>query len=436
MTAADGVHHGQAPEAGLVQRYWTGIKLWKRILLALLLGIVAGWLLGDQVQAISWMGELFMRLVRMLVVPLVFVVIVSGVAALGNLKQLGSIGVKSVALYALMMGFAVTIGLVVATLFQPGAGVVLASAPATLVVPPSLREVFLGIVPLNPVKSLAEGEMLSIIFFAIFVGIGMIVAGERARPLMQLFDAASAVMLHMVQIVMEFAPFGVFALIAVVVGNSGFAAFSSILLLAACVITGSAIQTLLVHGGLVRLGAWLPVGPFFRGITDAVLVGFSTASSSASLPAVMTVAERNLGIGLPVRSTVLPLGVTIGMDGAGMYIAILSVFAAQAFGIALAPGDYLVLLVTIVAIAMGTAPIPSASLFLLAAVLAGIGVSPEHAALLVGFILPFDRPLDMIRTVPNVTSDLAVATTVARWEDQLDLETYRADALHAEAGTP
>ena len=435
MTATGSGISAETPEPPLIQRYWTGIKLWKRILMALLLGILAGWFLGDQVQAISWMGELFIRLVRMLVVPLVFVVIVSGVAALGNLKQLGSIGAKSVGLYALMMSFAVAIGLIVATLFQPGAGVVLASEPATLVEPPSLREVFLGIVPVNPVKSLAEGEMLSIIFFAIFMGIGIIVAGDRARPLAQLFDGASAVMLHLVQIVMEFAPFGVFALIAVVVGSSGFAAFSNILLLAACVVTGSAIQTLLVHGGLVRLGAWLPVGPFFRGITDAVLVGFSTASSSASLPAVMTVAERNLGIALPVRSTVLPLGVTIGMDGAGMYIAIMCVFAAQAFGIQLAPGDYVVLLVTIVAIAMGTAPIPSASLFLLAAVLAGIGVSPEHAALLVGFILPFDRPLDMIRTIPNVTSDLAVATTIARWEGQIDLETYHAAEPRTEAGS-
>lgn len=415
---------GAAPS--LIRRYWLEVKLWKRILLALVLGALVGWLLGEQISNIRWIGELFVRLVRMLVAPLVFVVIVSGVAALGDLRRLGSIGLKTMGLYTLMMTFAVAIGLTLGTLFQPGAGVILSATPAALIQPPALRDVFLGIVPINPIKSLAEGEMLSIIFFAAFLGIGIIAAGRKARALAWVIDGATAVMLQLVRIVMEFAPFGVFALIAGVVGTNGFIAFSSIFSLAACVVIGSAIQTLVVHGGLVRLGAWLPVGPFFRGITDAVLVGFSTASSSATLPVAMSVAERNLGIGPAVTSTVLPLGVTIGMDGAAMYIAMLAMFAVQAFGVHIGAAEYLVLLVTIVAVAMGTAPIPSASLFLLAAVLGGIGIGPEQAALLVGFILPFDRPLDMIRTIPNVTSDLAVATTVARWEQQIDLDTYHA----------
>ncbi len=407
-----------------VHRFWFAIQLWKRILLSLLLGAAAGWLLGSRVAHISWIGELFIRLVRMLVAPLVFFVIASGVAAMGDLRRLGSIGVKTMALYTLMMALAVAIGLTLGTLFQPGAGVVLSSAAAPLVTPPTLRETFLGIVPLNPIKALAEGDMLAIIFFAAFVGIGVIAAGRPARAITMVLSGGTAVMLQLVRIVMEFAPFGVFALIATVIGTSGFASFSSIFSLAACVVTGAAIQSLAIHGSLVRIGAWLPVRPFLRGIADAVLVGFSTASSSATLPVAMAVAQRNLGIRSPVAATVLPLGVTIGMDGAAMYIAMLSMFAVQAFGVEIGATEYLVLLVTIVAVAMGTAPIPSASLFLLAAVLSGIGVGPEHAALLVGFILPFDRPLDMIRTIPNVTSDLAVATTVARWEGEIDLDVY------------
>ena len=417
-----------APPPSALRRYWFDVPLWKRILLALALGILAGLAFGDEVTRIRWIGELFVRLIRMLVAPLVFVLIVSGVAALGDPKKLGSIGIKTLGLYVLMVSIAVVVGLVVGTLVQPGAGATFAGATrATLIAAPALGDIFLGIVPLNPIKSLAEGEMLSIIFFAILVGIGIIAAGARAQIVAQVFDGATAVMLQLVRIVMEAAPFGVFALIATVVATNGAETFASVFWLGVCVIVGSAFQTLIVHGGLVRLGAWLPAGRFFRGITGAILVGFSTASSSATLPVAMAVAEKNLGLKPPVVSTVLPLGATIGMDGAAMYIAILSMFAVQAFGVTIGFDDYLVLLVTTVVIAMGTAPIPSASLFLLAGVLAGVGIGAEQAALLVGFILPFDRPLDMIRTIPNVTSDLAVATTVARWEDEIDLATFRGE---------
>lgn len=413
------------PVARTLRRYWFDVSLWKRILIAMAVGIAVGSALGEDAAQLKWLGDLFMRLIRMLVAPLVFVIIVSGIAALGDPKRLGSIGVKTLSLYVLMVAVAVSIGLGIGTWIQPGAGVVFAAGEsAKLMETPSLGEIFLGIVPLNPIRSLAEGEMLSIIFFGILVGVGIIVAGEKARIVAQVFDGATAVMLRLVQIVMEVAPFGVFALIAVLVGTNGLGTFASVFWLGLCVILGSAVQTLIVHGALVRFGAWLPAGRFFRGSSEAIMVGFSTASSSATLPVAMSVAEKNLGIRSPVTSTVLPLGATIGMDGSAMYIALLSMFAVQAFGIAIGPSEYLVLLVSIVAIAMGTAPIPSASLFLLAAVLTGVGITPEQTALLVGFILPFDRPLDMIRTIPNVTSDLAVAAVVGRSEGEIDLEVF------------
>jgi Na+/H+-dicarboxylate symporter len=231
-------------------------------------------------------------------------------------------------------------------------------------------------------------------------------------------------MLRIVGFVMEVAPFGVFALIAVVIGANGPETFVSIFWLAMCVIAGSLVQTIIVHGGVVRLLAWLPVLPFFRGVADAIMVGFSTSSSSATLPVAIRVAEKNLGISPPVASTVLPLGATIGMDGAAMYVAMLTLFGAQAFGVDLSMADYLIVGATTTIVAMGVAPVPSGSLFVLAAVLAAIGISPEQTALLVGFILPFDRILDMIRTVPNVTADLAIATAVARWEKEIDVDEY------------
>lgn len=417
----------RSPVMSYVRRYWLDIKLWKRILLALVIGVFVGWIWGEGATQIRWIGDLFVRLIRMLVAPLVFVIIVSGIAALGDPRRLGSIGLRTIGLYAATTACAVAIGLALGTWIEPGLGASFAGASAAAIqATKPLSEQLMAIVPLNPIKSLAEGEMLSIIFFALIFGSGIIAAGQKGEIVTAFFEGATAVMLKLVQFIMELAPFGVFALIAAVVGTSGFSAFANIFWLAVCVIAGSAIQTLLVHGSIVRFGAWLPVLPFFRGSTDAILVGFSTASSSATLPVAMSVAEQNLGIKPPIVSTVLPLGATMSMDGSAMYIAMLSMFAVQAFGVSITGADYLILGVTIVALAMGTAPIPSSSLFILAGVLSGIGISAEQTALLVGFILPFDRPLDMIRTIPNVTSDLSVATAVARWEGEIDVDIYKA----------
>jgi len=408
--------------------WWFGIALWKRILGALLLGAAVGLVWGEGATAIGWIGELFIRLIRMLVVPLVFLTIASGVAALADPKRLGSIGVKTLAMYVFTTALAVTTGLVVATLLAPGLGASFADAVPRAVAPPQdSARMFMEIVPDNPIAAMANGATLSVIFFAVLVGAGVIAAGKEAEPVRRLLAGGSSVMLKIVGFVMETAPFGVFALIAVVMGTSGPASFLAVLKLGLCVVVGSAIVTLLIHGLIVvRLMAWLPPLPFFRGIADAIMVGFSTSSSSATLPVAIRVAERNLGVSPPVASTVLPLGATIGMDGAAMYVAMLTLFAAQAFGVDLTLADYLVVAATTTIVAMGVAPVPSGSLFVLAAVLAAIGITPEQTAIVVGFILPFDRILDMIRTIPNVTSDLSIATAVARWEGEMDVQAYLA----------
>lgn len=418
------------PRTGAVARAlrgWFGIALWKRIMLALLLGAIVGYAWGEGATAIAWIGDVFVRLIRMLVVPLVFLTIASGVAALADPRRLGSIGVKTLGMYVFTTALAVTVGLTVATLIGPGVGATFADAvPKAMETPPDTARMFLEIIPDNPVAAMAEGRTLAVIFFAVLVGAGVIAAGKGAAPVRDLLAAGSEVMLRIVGFVMETAPFGVFALIAVVMGTSGPASFLAVLKLAICVVVGSAIVTLLIHGLLVvRLLAWLPPLPFFRGIADAIMVGFSTSSSSATLPVAIRVAERNLGVSKPVASTVLPLGATIGMDGAAMYVAMLTLFSAQAFGVELGWAEYLVIAATTTIVAMGVAPVPSGSLFVLAAVLHAIGITPEQTALVVGFVLPFDRILDMTRTIPNVTSDLSIATAVARWEHEMDVEVYK-----------
>jgi Na+/H+-dicarboxylate symporter len=284
----------------------------------------------------------------------------------------------------------------------------------------------MSIVPLNPIEALAKGDILAVIFFSILTGAAILAVGPPAEPVRRVFEGGVEMILFITRVVMEVAPFGVFALVAWVMGTQGFSVFVHIFLLAVALLLGCLIQVVLVHGGLIRLVARLPVWPFFRDISDAVLVAFSTSSSAATLPVSMRVAEKNLGVSHTVASTALPIGTTISMDGTALYVALLTMFTVQAFGVELTAVQLLLAGVTTMLVAVGTAPIPSASLFMLAAVLTSVGISPEQTALVVGFVLPFDRLLDMTRTVANNTSDLATAVTVAKWENELDLEAYKA----------
>ena len=326
-----------------------------------------------------------------------------------------------------LMVLAIVIGIVLALVLRPGAGIDLSGAEATtLDSAGSLTDRLMGIVPENPFAAFAEGNVLAVIFFAVLVGAGLILSAERGKPLVAVFDAGSETMLKVTAIVMEFAPFGVFALVAWVMGTVGPATFINVFLLAVAVYLGCFLHMLIVHGGIVKLFARLPVLPFFRGVREPQLVAYSTSSSSATLPASLSAAEHNLGISAPVASSVLPLGATINMDGTALYVALISIFAAQAFGLPLDFFDYVLIGFTTTLVSIGTASVPSASLFLMAAVLDVIGMSSAQTAIVVGFILPFDRILDMMRTVANVTGDLAVATVVSVWEKDLDPEIYRA----------
>lgn len=409
-----------------IVRGWFGIPLWKRVLGALALGVLFAIIWPEATPAVAFVGELFVRAIRMLVAPIVLVTIASGITSLADPKRLGSLGARTIGLFAFTTAVAVSVGMAVATLLRPGVGAPLRTiAPHALGQPVTPYEQLIGIIPLNIFEALAKGDMLALIFVSILMGVGTVVAGEAGKPFATLLQSTSAVLLKVVGIVMEATPFGVFALIANAIAANGAAVFINVGWLALAVVAGSLFQIVVVHSLLLRFAARLPVLPFFRGIVDALAVAFSTASSSATLPVAMRVAEENLGIARPVFSTVLPLGASIGKDGTAMYVGLLSMFALQAFGTPLTPTVYALVLLTGALAAFGTAPVPSASLFMLAAVLSAVGVAPEQTALVVGFVLPFDRLLDMTRTVPSASANLTVATTVARWEGELDEAVYR-----------
>jgi Na+/H+-dicarboxylate symporter len=233
------------------------------------------------------------------------------------------------------------------------------------------------------------------------------------------------VLFHLVRLVMEVTPFGVFALIARAVADNGVAVFTNIGWLAVCVVAGVIAQILLVHLPLIAFVARLSVLRFFRAIVDALVVAFSTASSAATLPVALRISLEDLRIEPGVASTVLPIGASIGKDGTAMYVGLLSIFSLQALGIHPDLATLALMLLTGALAAFGTAPIPSASLFMLAAVLASVGVSPEQTALVVGFVLPFDRLLDMTRTIASASANLTVTATVARWENAIGPEIAR-----------
>ncbi len=443
-------------------RKWQSVSLWKRVLIGLVVGLVIGVLLhyllpereplGDgKIEAVdipisgaqiadTWIkpfGDAFVRLIKMLVIPLIATTLVAGVTALGDPRKLGTLGVQAVALYMLTTFFAVSLGLLFGTLIRPGAGIEYRDARPSAIesvqqkIGPdrgsiSIVDQLLGIIPENPVQALAEGKVLPTIFFAILIGVGILLCGKVGEPLKLFFDSASEVVMRITMLVMELAPFGVLALMAWVLATKGLGVIANMGKLAFALYLCCFLQIVLVYAGLIVKGILrLPLLPFIRGVADAQSVAFSTSSSSATLPATISCAEKNLGIDKSVAGSVLPLGATINMDGTAIYLGLIALFAAQATQMELVWSDYFRVALTATLVSIGAAGIPSAGLLLAATVLSVINVSDQDSLLIIAFIFPFDRLLDMMRTVTNVTGDLAVACTVAKWDGLLDEEIFR-----------
>tara|TARA_R110002072_G_scaffold96145_6_gene211556 strand:- start:5148 stop:6422 length:1275 start_codon:yes stop_codon:yes gene_type:complete len=420
--------------------WWFGLKLWQRVLIGLVAGVAFGLAVSKvmgQDAATLWIstwvqpvGTAFIRLIQMLIVPLIFTTLVSGVIAMGKPAKLGTLGLKTIALYLVTTLFANIIGLTFGTIFRPGVGADLGNVEAVPVSTeaPSIIDRLLEVIPTNPIAALADGNVLAIIFFSVFVGVAILATGKSGKPVGDLFNSAADVVLKITHYVMEVAPYGVFALVSYTAASQGLEALQSVLILIVAVYLGLITHALITYGILIRVVLNLPLARFFRGLTDPIAVAFSTASSSATLPVTIAAAEDNLGIRKSVAGSVLPLGATINMDGTALYLGILALFTAQAFGYDLTFMNYVMIAVTAAVVSIGAAGIPSASLFLLAIVLQTFDVTPEHTAIIVGFILPVDRIMDMARTAVNVTGDAAVATAVAKWEGELDEDVFRAPA--------
>lgn len=427
------------------------MRLWGRVLIGLGLGGAMGFVFGggaggcvDAAQCApatsQFIGDAFVRLIRMLIVPLIFVTLVAGVIAMGDPKRLGSLGGRAIGLYMGTTIIAVTIGLIFGNIFKPGEGIDLSSVSSDAVASVEGRiqtaeaaggiiDRLLAIIPSNPVAAMADADVLAVIFWAILFGVGVLAAGEKGKPVAAVIESAVEAVLKVTHFVMAVAPYGVYALMAWVVSTQGLGVLINLGKLAGALYLACFVHAIFTYGSIVRVILNLPVRRFFGGIVDAQAVAYSTASSSATLPVTISNVSDNLGVEKSVAGSVLPLGATINMDGTSIYLGLIALFAAQALGITLTPADYLMIALTATLASIGAAGIPSAGLLLAATVLSVFGVSAEQSVLIIALIFPFDRLLDMMRTATNVTGDAAVAVAVAKWEGSFDEEIFRAKSV-------
>ena len=400
-------------------RFWFAIPLWQRVVGALVLGIITGLVWGPDAANIKWIGDFFIAAIKMLVVPLIFFSLVSGVAAIGDLSKLGAVGGRAVLLFLLTGQIAVWLGLGLGTFFQPGIGLDTSSIE-TGEVPASnftgWTDMIVATVPASPVQVMADGAVLPLIVFSMLIGIGILMARNEGEPVARVFDSGAIVMQKVTAIVMELTPFGVFALIAWVAGTLGVDALLALLNMVVLNYVGCLLMIGIVYIGLLKLVAKVPVVAFFRGMADAIAVSYSTASSSATLPVTLRCLERNVGVGRSVSSFTASLGATINMDGTAMYLGLATLFGAQIFGIDLQFSDYVLIAITATLGSIGAAGIPGTGLIMMTLVMGSVGVPLETIA----FVAGADRIMDMMRTTTNVTSDATIATTVAAMVGELD----------------
>ncbi|CQH57892.1 SDF family transport protein (probable substrate glutamate/aspartate) [Halobacterium hubeiense] len=406
------------------QRY-RSVPLIARIFVAFLLGSAAGVAFGERMTVVQPLGDLFLRLLNMLVIPIIVFTLLTGIRQLSP-ARLGRIGGVTVGLYAVTTTIAGLIGLAVANLLQPGRGVEFTGGEAQSQAPPSLTEVVLGIVPNNPVAAMADGNLLATVFFVIVFGIALTYVRARNDELsdsvdsvFEAFEVGAEAMFVVVRGVLEFGVVGVFALMAAGIGTEGVGVFSSlgelVLAVAIAVVVHIAFTYLFV---LMRLVVGVSPLSFLSGAKDAMVTAFATRSSSGTLPVTMRNAEEDLRISERVYSFALPVGATANMDGAAIRQAITVVFAANVVGQPLAPTEQVLVLVVAVLISIGTAGVPGAGLVMLTVVLNQVGLPLE----VVGFVAGVDPILGRIATMNNVTGDLAVSTVVGKWNDALDLD--------------
>lgn len=402
------------------------MSLLLKISIGFVLGILFGFVVGPVAASssvlsnyimpfIDLIGKIFLRLLMMLIVPLVFSSLVAGAASVGDVHKLGRIGIKTLALYLITTAIAIIIGLACGNIFNAGAGMNIPTGlQASAREAKPLVDVILDIFPTNPIASMVNANMLQIIVFALFFGVACILAGERGRKVADFFESIANVMYSVTHIVMNFAPYGVFALISITAAKFGFSILAPFVKVIAAVYIGCALHAVLVYSTMTAMFCKRSPMWYFRGIRESAITAFVTRSSSGSLPVTLSNVRDNLGVSEGVSSFVLPLGATINMDGTALYQGVCALFVAQAFNVPLTLQMQMGIVITATLASVGTAGVPGAGLIMLTLVLTSVGLPIEGIALLAGI----DVVLDAARTCVNVMGDTAVCAVVASTEGE------------------
>ena len=413
------------------------IGLTTKIFIALLAGAVFGIVLCYMVPSghvkddiivegiLYVVGQGFIRLMKMLVVPLVFCSLVCGSMAIGDTKKLGTVGVRTLIFYLFTTALAITVALSVGNIINPGIGLDMSAiksnaAEVEEMAATSLSDTILNIIPDNPLNYLASGNMLQIIVFALIVGIILAKLGERTETVGNFFSQFNDIMMEMTMMVMSLAPVGVFCLIARTFANIGFSAFVPLAKYMVGVLLALAIQCFIVYLGLLKVFTGLNPFKFIKNFFPVMAFAFSTATSNATIPLSIDTLAKKMGVSKKISSFTIPLGATINMDGTAIMQGVAVVFAAQAFGIQLDVMDYLTVIGTATLASIGTAGVPSVGLVTLTMVFNSVGLPVEA----IGLIMGIDRILDMTRTAVNITGDAVCTTIVAHQNKALDRDVF------------
>ncbi|MEC5423007.1 dicarboxylate/amino acid:cation symporter [Virgibacillus sp. C22-A2] len=390
-----------------------------QIIIAFILAIIVGLFFGERAELVQPLGDLFLRLIRFIIVPLILATIVVGVTSAGDIKKLSRLGGKTISYYLITSFIAISIGLTAGYLFSPGKGLdIVVESEAAVNETEGFVQTMLNIIPTNPMESLTSGNVLQIIFFAIFLGIGIMLVGEKALPVQRFFDGLAEIMYKITGLIMVLVPLGIFGLLAPIVGQYGLSVLLPLIKLILAMLVACIIHAGIVYSSAVRsFGKMSPI-VFFKGIFPAATVAFSTASSAGTLPVTMKNAQENLGVSKQTSSFTLPLGATINMDGTAIYQGIAVVFIAQYFSTELTFAQIMTVALIATLASIGTAGVPGAGLIMLTMVLAAVNLPLEGIALIAGI----DRILDMMRTSVNVMGDASASVVVDASEKRREAE--------------
>ena len=394
------------------------ISLPTQMAIGMALGIAAGMLFPDMGSTFKPLGQLFINLIRMVVVPLVLCTIVAGSASVGDINKLGRVASKTLIYYFATTAVAVVLGLVFANIFNPGEGLNIATEglKAKSATPPKMVDVFLNIIPLNPIDAMGKGNMLQVIFFAMLFGFGLSAVGERGKATYAFFDGAAETMIKVTNMVMIYAPVGVFGLIAFTVSKHGADVLLPLIKVIGVMYIACVVHVFVCYLPLVRVSG-ITVGHFFKVLSAPLMIAFTTCSSAAAL-ATNLIQCQKLGASKPVASFSLPLGNTINMDGTAVYMGVVAIFVAEIYGIPMPFDKQFQVLATGILASIGSVGVPGAGLIMSTIVFTQVGIPLEGIAIIAGI----DRVMDMARTTMNVLGDATGAIVVSKWEGELDPE--------------